>query len=100
MSRKAPKNEKDVKLQIQHLCKQAGAYYAMPHQAGFGVAGVPDFLICHRGRFAGVEAKFGSNKPTAHQRLQLDKVERAGGAALVINEANTYELARWLDIDV
>lgn len=94
MGKSNPRNERDVKAIVKDICKEHGAYYAMPHQAGYGVAGVPDFLICYRGRFFGVETKFGSNKPTAHQVEQLRQIRMAGGIDLVINEKNTDELRR------
>jgi hypothetical protein len=60
----------------------------MPIGTGYGNSGVPDFLICHKGRFIAVEAKAGSNKPTALQELHLARIRAAGGIALVINETN------------
>lgn len=93
MGRTNPQNEKDVKENVKRMCKQAGAYYAMPHGAGYGRAGVPDFLICHHGKFLGVETKFGSNKPSANQNRELLDIETANGRALVINENNLEKLA-------
>ena len=81
-------NEADVKREIKKQLKAWGAWYTMPYQAGFSQAGVPDFLVCHRGRFLAVEAKFGSNRPTALQQRRLAEIEQAGGTALVINERN------------
>lgn len=68
------------------------AYYAMPIGSGYGNSGVPDFLICRGGRFIAVEAKAGTNKPTALQESHLAAIRAAGGIALVINEANLHEL--------
>lgn len=98
MSKRDPTNERDVKANIKEACLLAGAYYAMPHQAGYGQAGVPDFLICYRGEFIAVEAKFGTNKPTAHQTEQIRKIKDAGGTALVINEKNLDALRRALGL--
>jgi pantoate kinase len=80
--------EVKVKKQIRKLLDEAGAYYAMPIGTGYGNSGVPDFLICHKGRFIAVEAKAGSNKPTALQEMHLQKISGRGGTALVINETN------------
>jgi pantoate kinase len=80
--------EVKVKKQIRKLLDAAGAYYAMPIGTGYGNSGVPDFVICHKGRFIAVEAKAGSNKPTALQELHLARIRAAGGIALVINETN------------
>jgi pantoate kinase len=80
--------EVKVKKQIRKLLDEAGAYYAMPIGTGYGNSGVPDFLICHKGRFIAVEAKAGRNKPTALQEMHLQNISDRGGIALVINETN------------
>lgn len=98
MGRTNPKNEKDVKENVKLMCKQAGAYYAMPHGAGYGRAGIPDFLICHYGQFIGVETKYAGNKPSANQRRELIDIESANGTALVINETNLADLAKLLGV--
>jgi pantoate kinase len=84
--------EVKVKKQIRKMLDDAGAYYAMPIGTGYGNAGVPDFLICSGGRFIAVEAKAGTNKPTALQEMHLDKIRAKGGIALVINETNMHQL--------
>ena len=85
-----------VKKKIRKLLDEAGAYYAMPIGTGYGNSGVPDFLICHKGRFIAVEAKAGSNKPTALQEMHLQKISDRGGIALVINETNLDTLRKEL----
>ena len=85
-------SEADVKAQVKLLCKKHGAYYVMPVAGTFGKAGVPDFLICHKGRFIGVETKFGKNKPTKLQLVELKEIREASGVALVINETNLVDL--------
>ena len=84
--------EVKVKKQIRKILDDAGAYYAMPIGSGYGNSGVPDFLICMDGMFIAVEAKAGTNKPTALQQMHLDKIQAKGGVALVINETNYHLL--------
>jgi hypothetical protein len=81
-----------VKKKIRAILDEAGAYYAMPIGSGYGNAGVPDFLVCCNGRFIGIEAKAGTNKATALQEKNIQKIFDAGGIALVINEYTTPEL--------
>jgi pantoate kinase len=89
--------EVKVKKQIRKIIDAAGAYYAMPIGSGYGNAGVPDFLVCHKGRFIGIEAKAGSNKPTALQESHLENIRSNGGIALVINETNLNQLIEVLN---
>lgn len=84
--------EVKVKKMIKKMLDDAGAYYAMPIGTGYGNSGVPDFLICSGGRFIAVEAKAGTNQPTALQESHLQKIRAKGGIALVIRENNMHEL--------
>jgi len=84
--------EKAVKIKIQAILKDLGAYYAMPIGTGYGNAGVPDFLICLNGSFIAIEAKAGKGKTTALQEKNLRLIREAGGCALIVNEDNLPEL--------
>ena len=88
--------ESKVKKQIRKMLDAAGAYYAMPIGSGYGNSGVPDFVICYKGRFIAVEAKAGNNKPTALQEQHIADIQAAGGIALVINENNLNTLKELL----
>lgn len=81
-------NENSVKEAVKRILKKAGAWYTMPHQAGYSKRGVPDVLACYKGRFIAIETKFGYNKPTKIQNHELNTIRKAGGFALVVNEAN------------
>jgi len=94
----AAKPEVLVKKKIRAILDEFDAYYAMPIGTGYGNSGVPDFLVCCNGRFIGIEAKAGSNKPTALQEHHIQKIFDAGGYALVVNEDNLHvlqELMEW-----
>ena len=49
-------------------------------------------VACHCGKFIGIECKAGSNKPTALQERELNRILNAGGEAYVINEENIEQL--------
>jgi Holliday junction resolvase len=89
--------ERKVKKKVIEILKSAGAYYAMPVASGFGNAGVPDILACHKGVFFGIECKANGGKPTALQLSNLAQIERAGGMALLIDETNTQDLYRYFN---
>lgn len=90
------KNEADVKDEVKKVLKSLGAWWFMPVQTGYGVQGIPDFIVCLNGEFVAIETKFGYNKPTAHQAMQLKKIQEAKGRAFVINEENVKFLEGWL----
>lgn len=88
--------EGKVKQKVKKILTEAGAYYAMPVGAGYGHAGTPDFLVCYRGRFIGIETKAKGNKPTALQEATMQRIREAGGRALVIDETNVDTLRKEL----
>ncbi len=85
--------EAKVKKAAVTQLKELGVYYFYPVTGGYGNSGVPDIVCCHRGVFVGIECKAGKNKPTKLQTLNLNQIEAAGGAALVVNEENVGGLA-------
>lgn len=84
--------EAKVKAKVKKKLKDIGAYYAMPVTGGYGNSGVPDFLVCYKGMFYGIECKAGGNKITALQGSNLRAIKDAGGIALVVNESNVDTL--------
>ncbi len=86
------RNEGDVKKAVKELLNKLGVYWFMPVQTGFGVKGIPDFICCHNGRFIGIETKFGGNKTSAWQDIQINKIRAANGKCFVINEKNLTDL--------
>lgn len=89
--------ESKVKDKIKAICKERGAYYAMPVMGGMASNGTPDFLICYKGQFIAIEAKAGKGKPTALQLVRLREILKAGGTPLVINESNITALSDVFD---
>lgn len=88
--------ESKVKKKIHATLKEHGVY-AVNYIGGLHANnGTPDILACCRGRFIGIEAKAGKNKPTDLQTLNLKNIDEAGGLALVINETNVDALANFL----
>ena len=90
--------EAKVKAKIKRILMEHEAYSVMPVSNGMGAHGIPDFLVCVRGRFLGIEAKAGSNRPTDLQLSNLRRIAETGGVALVINEDNVHELDGWLHV--
>lgn len=82
--------EAKVKAKVKTILKNKGAYYAMPATGGYGTSGVPDFLVCYKGKFIGIECKAGNGKTTMLQDKNLRQIEDAGGIAFVVNEESIH----------
>lgn len=82
--------EKKVKDKIVAKLKAAGAYYFYPVTGGFSSSGVPDIIVCYRGKFIGIEVKADLTKkgPTALQQDNLTRISENGGIALVLDVDN------------
>ncbi len=89
--------EAKVKKRIRKILEESKTYFAMPIGTGYGNSGVPDFLVCHKGKFIGIEAKANGGVTTALQDMNLQKIRDAGGATLIVNEYNLDELKELLD---
>ena len=86
-----------VKDKVKKILKEHNVYYAMPHGAGFGNAGVPDFLCCFKGKFVGIETKAHDNSPvSALQNKNLVEIEASGGVALIVHNANINFFEIWV----
>jgi hypothetical protein len=53
--------------------------------------GVPDMLICYKGKFFAWELKVGRNDVTQLQKYVLDNIKTAGGIARVVTPDNLDE---------
>jgi pantoate kinase len=91
------KVKKRVKEILDSNKLQGTLYRVMPHGAGYGDSGVPDFLACYNGIFIGIECKAQGNKPTALQLYHLSQIRKAGGVSIIIDETNVDELPRILE---
>ena len=82
--------EKRVKQQVVKQLKEFGEdmYYFFPATGGYGRSGVPDIVGCYKGKFFSIECKADSNTTTALQERELEKINKAGGTAWVVNEQN------------
>lgn len=84
--------EAKVKARVKRILHDVGCYYVMPATGGYGNSGVPDFLICYKGKFIGLECKANSKVPTALQYENLKKIQDNGGETLIVDENNMTQL--------
>ena len=87
--------EGKVKSKGVEIIKRYGAYYFFPAQNGYGRAGIPDCIVCFKGKFLGIEFKAGYNKPTALQEREMMEINKAGGSAMVVREDTLDALEDW-----
>ncbi|MCA1839733.1 MAG: VRR-NUC domain-containing protein [Actinobacteria bacterium] len=69
---------------IREALEERGAFVFKVHGSGMMMAGLPDLIVCYKGRFLGLEVKMPGNKASAVQEYVQGKIRRAGGAAFVV----------------
>ncbi len=89
--------EGKVKVEVKKYLATIGAYYYMPVSNGFGRVGAPDFMVCHNGRFIGVETKAPGKikNTTPNQDREALAIQAAGGISVVID--NVEQLKEVID---
>lgn len=82
--------EGKVKVAVKKYLDGIGAWYCMPATGGFGKSGVPDFVVCWRGMFLGVETKAPgkAGNTTALQNREICGIRAAGGRAVVCDSVS------------
>lgn len=85
--------EGKVKARAKKLLDSIGAYYFMPATGGYGRSGVPDIVGCLNGVFFGIECKANGGKPSMLQLREINRINSAGGFAIVVDEDNVELLA-------
>lgn len=80
--------EGKVKDKAKHILDKIGAYYFMPSTGGYGRSGIPDIVGCLNGVFFAIECKANGGRPTALQLREIDRINVAGGFAIVVDEDN------------
>ena len=78
-------NEAALILKIRkYLATVPECFFWKEHGGQYGTAGIPDIIVCHKGRFIALEAKVGRNTPTKLQAATIDQIRNAGGTAVVV----------------
>ena len=84
--------ESKVKKKVKKILDDLGAYHFSPMATGYGRSGVPDIIVCYKGKFIGIECKAGKGKLTALQEYNIEQIKQNQGLAIVINEGNIEQL--------
>ncbi len=77
--------ESDLIQSIARYLKTIPALFFWKEHGGmYGTAGIPDIIVCFKGRFLALECKVGRNTPTLLQAQTIRKITDAGGIAAVV----------------
>ena len=77
--------EKIFEDKVKAYLESIGAWYVKYWGGGlYTKRGVPDILVCYKGRFIAVETKADNGRPTELQLYHIKRIQEAGGIAMVL----------------
>jgi hypothetical protein len=80
--------EKTIKLKLKTYLEDRGCWWFMPVSHGYGRSGIPDFIVCYKGVFIGIETKAPAGVPGPHQKRECASIDAAGGIAIITKDIN------------
>lgn len=72
----------------KYLATMPECFFWKEHGGQYGTAGIPDIIVCYKGRFYGLEAKVGKNQPTRLQAATIEQIRHAGGVVAVVRSVD------------
>lgn len=77
--------EKQFENKVKKFLKDNGCWFLKYWGgAAYTKSGIPDILVCCKGRFMAVEVKAPNGKPSDLQIYNLRQIDRAGGLAILL----------------
>lgn len=89
-------SEKQFENQVKKWLKEHGAWFLKTWGGGYQRNGIPDLLICWKGKFIGIELKTDIGKPSPLQLHELNEIEKAGGIALILRPKTWEDYKKFL----
>ena len=83
--------EKSIENKIKTYLKSKGAYCVKYFGNAFSQVGVPDLLVCYKGRFIGIEVKNEKGKTSQLQNINILNIRNAGGISFVARSVEDVE---------
>lgn len=68
----------------QYLSTVDDCFFYKQFGGSFSVAGIPDIIVCYKGRFIAFEVKNENGKVSVLQVVIIKKILKAGGIAVVV----------------
>ena len=90
MAKQTPEGK--VKAAVKKILDEFAVYHFSPAANGYGRVGIPDIICCVSGFFLAIECKACKGTTTLLQDRELNAINEAGGACLIINETNVESL--------
>ena len=95
--------ERDIVAAVKAYLASLGRdiFFWKEHGGPYGTSGVPDIIICYKGRFIGMECKLPDGHLTELQKRALRKINDAGGYAYRVESVeDAKEIIEMVDEEI
>lgn len=89
--------EKNFEMRVKRLLKDRGAWVLKTWSGGYQRAGVPDLLVCYKGRFIGIELKAERGRVSSLQQVELKHIRDSGGIVIILRPSHLLDFENLLD---
>ena len=77
--------EKTITNQILKYLKNLPECFAFKEHGGlYGTSGIPDIIVCYKGKFVAFEVKTEKGKLSKLQEITIEKIRKANGMAFKV----------------
>ncbi len=90
-------SEKRYEMQVRKFLESKGCWILKTYSNGVQRAGVPDLLVCYRGKFLGLEIKASNGRPSELQLWNIEKIKEAGGYATILYPKDFEEFKHFIN---
>ena len=90
--------EKVFENKLKKYLKSKGAW-VLKYWGGsvYTQAGVPDLLVCYKGKFIGIEVKAETGHASELQLNTIEQIKKAGGIAFVLFPKDYDKFVEWFE---
>ena len=90
--------EKVFENKLKKYLKSKGAW-VLKYWGGsvYTQAGVPDLLVCYKGKFIGIEVKAETGHASELQLNTIEQIKKAGGIAFVLFPRDYDKFVEWFE---
>ena len=89
-------SEKQFENQVKKWLKEHGAWYLQTWGGGYQRNGIPDLLICWKGKFIGVELKAENGRASELQKHEIETIRMAGGVGIILKPSGFDDFKKFL----
>lgn len=90
-------SEKAFENKVKKYIESKGGWVVKYFANAFTKSGIPDLLVCYKGKFIALEMKTDKGKVSDLQRYHINQVIHSGGYARTLRPSEWKQFKEWFD---